>query len=52
MVKAKIFHAGTGKWEVRYTQGKKIQGIGYFFTKPQAKKIASNINKGKSRFSK
>jgi len=38
-MKAKLFHAGRGKWEVRYTKKGKIYGIGYFFKKKEAKKI-------------
>lgn len=47
MAKSKIFHAGQGKWEVRYKKGARMYGIGYFFPKKIAQQIVRKINKGK-----
>jgi len=48
-MKAKLFHAGRGMWEVRYkkkTGGRiGIFGAGYFYRKKAAQNIIKRINK-------
>jgi hypothetical protein len=48
-MKAKIFHAGRGLWEVRYKKKQDGQmvtkGIGYFYPKKVATKIKNRLNK-------
>ena len=44
----RLFHAGRGKWEVRYKKrGKpnKIYGIGYFYSKKEAEKLLNKLKK-------
>jgi hypothetical protein len=47
MTKAKLFHAGYGKWEVRRKSKGRILGIGYFYPKKEAIEIINKINKKK-----
>ena len=44
MTKYRLFHAGRGKWEVRYRKDGRIFGIGYFFQKKEAQKIIRKNN--------
>ena len=48
-MKAKVFHAGRGMWEVRYKKGGRTFGVGHFFPKLDAQRIARNLNKMKGR---
>ena len=44
MTKAKIFHAGQGKWEVRYRKKGERFGEGYFFPKRVAQQYVKQFN--------
>jgi len=46
MGKARLFHAGYGKWEVRQKRKDRVFGIGYFYPKKEAVKIMNKMNKG------
>lgn len=43
MVKAKIFHAGKGLYEVRYKRKGGTMGIGTFYSKRLANKVVKNL---------